>query len=98
MTDRELKRLLEGEEKLTDALNVVLIGMPGSGKSSVGRRLAGRMGREFVDCDAEIACRAGKSIPEIFARDGERAFRDLEARDRSGAGPDVADDGRVETS
>ena len=63
-----------------DALNVVLIGMPGSGKSSVGRRLAGRMGREFVDCDAEIARRAGKSIPEIFARDGERAFRDLEAR------------------
>ena len=61
------------------ALNVVLIGMPGSGKSTVGRALAARMDRPFVDCDGEIERRAGMSIPEIFARDGEAAFRELEA-------------------
>ena len=66
--------LLRGE-----ALNAILIGMPGSGKSSVGRALARRMGRPFVDCDGEIVKRAGKSIPEIFAREGEAAFRALEA-------------------
>ena len=60
-------------------LNVVLIGMPGCGKSTVGRALAARMGRPFVDCDGEIERRAGKPIPEIFARDGEAAFRELEA-------------------
>lgn len=62
------------------ALNVILTGMPGSGKSTIGRGLAVRMGRDFVDCDAEIAARAGKSIPKIFAEDGEAAFRELEAR------------------
>ena len=60
-------------------LNAVLIGMPGSGKSSVGKALALRMGREYVDCDEEIVRRAGKSIPDIFAQDGEKAFRDLES-------------------
>ena len=64
----------------TGMLNLVLIGMPGSGKSSVGRGLALRMGRDFIDCDAEIVRRAGKTIPEIFAQDGEQAFRDLESR------------------
>ncbi len=62
-----------------EALNAVLIGMPGCGKSTVGRALAARMGRPFVDCDGEIERRAGKPIPEIFARDGEAAFRELEA-------------------
>lgn len=60
-------------------LNLVLIGMPGSGKTSIGKSLALRLDREFIDCDAEIVRRAGKSIPEIFAQDGEKAFRDLEA-------------------
>ena len=69
-----IRALLRGE-----ALNAVLIGMPGSGKSSVGRRLAEAMRRPFVDCDAEIERRAGKSIPRIFAADGEPAFRALEA-------------------
>ena len=63
-----------------EALNAILIGMPGCGKSGVGRALAGRMGRPFVDCDAEIVRRAGKSIPEIFAGQGETAFRALEAQ------------------
>lgn len=64
----------------SDMLNIVLTGMPGSGKSTIGKGLALRMGRKFVDCDAEIVARAGKSIPEIFAEDGEPAFRDLESR------------------
>lgn len=62
----------------SEALNLILIGMPGSGKSRIGKALALRMGRPFVDLDDEIAKRAGKSIPEIFADDGEAAFRALE--------------------
>ena len=59
-------------------LNLVLIGMPGCGKSSIGQRIADALNRPFVDCDAEIVRRAGMSIPEIFASQGEKAFRDLE--------------------
>lgn len=62
-----------------EALNLVLIGMPGSGKSSTGQMLAAQMGRNFVDCDAEIVKRARMTIPEIFARRGEGAFRELES-------------------
>ncbi len=60
------------------ALNLILIGMPGSGKSRIGRALSRRMNRPLVDLDGEIVRRAGKSIPEIFAQDGEAAFRALE--------------------
>ncbi len=60
--------------------NIVLIGMPSSGKSTVGRMLAESLGRRFIDCDAEIVARAGCEIPEIFRRGGETAFRALEAR------------------
>lgn len=59
--------------------NIVLIGMPGCGKSAVGRALARRLGKEFVDLDRMIAARARKSIPEIFAQEGEDAFRTLES-------------------
>ncbi|TVR99445.1 MAG: shikimate kinase [Rhodospirillales bacterium] len=62
------------------ANQVVLIGLMGAGKSSVGRRLAKRLGLAFVDSDDEIAEAAGCSIPEIFARFGEPAFRDGERR------------------
>lgn len=55
--------------------NIVLIGMPGCGKSTVGRRIAERTGKQFVDVDTEIASFAGMSIPEIFAREGEEGFR-----------------------
>ena len=63
-----------------DMLNVILTGMPGSGKTTLGRALAGRMNRRFVDCDGEIERRAGMTIPEIFAQSGEDAFRNLESR------------------
>lgn len=59
---------------------VVLVGMMGSGKSSVGRRLASRLGLPFVDADTEIETAAGMSIPEIFAERGEAEFRDGERR------------------
>ncbi|MGJ0621583.1 MAG: 3-dehydroquinate synthase [Methylocystis sp.] len=59
---------------------IVLVGMMGSGKSAIGQRLAARLGLPFVDADAEIAAAAGMSIPEIFAKYGERYFRDGERR------------------
>ncbi len=58
--------------------NIVLIGFMGSGKSSVGRLIAGRLGFQFVDTDALIVQRAGMEIAQIFAREGEERFRDLE--------------------
>lgn len=60
-------------------LNVVLSGMPGSGKSTVGKRIAELMGREFTDTDVVVAQRVGMSLPEHFALYGEQAFRDLES-------------------
>ncbi len=50
----------------------------GSGKTTVGRLLAERTGRDFLDLDREIVARAGRTIPEIFAEEGEPRFRDLE--------------------
>jgi shikimate kinase len=60
--------------------SIVLIGMMGVGKSSIGRRLGARLGIPFVDADAEIEKAAGMSIADIFARHGEAAFRSGEAR------------------
>ncbi len=60
--------------------NIILIGMPGSGKSTVGMLLAEKTGHILVDADEEIVKAAGKSIPEIFAQDGENAFRALETQ------------------
>ena len=59
---------------------VVLVGMMGAGKSSVGRRLSARLGIPFVDADTEIESAAGMSIPEIFEKHGEPYFRAGEAR------------------
>lgn len=58
--------------------NIILIGMPGCGKSTLGRLLAERLNRRFVDADMEIINRAGIPIPEIFEKFGEDAFRKLE--------------------
>ena len=70
-------------ERLLAALgsrSIVLVGMMGAGKSSIGRRLAGEIGIPFVDADAEIEKAAGMSIPDIFATRGEPDFRAGEAR------------------
>ena len=61
-----------------ESANIVLIGMPGCGKSTVGASLAALTGKTFMDTDALIVQKAGKSIPEIFADDGEDAFRAIE--------------------
>jgi shikimate kinase len=60
--------------------SVVLVGMMGAGKSSIGRRLAARLGVSFIDADAEIETAAGMTIPDIFAARGEADFRAGEAR------------------
>ena len=75
--DGEVKRITD---KLTKELqSIVLIGMPGCGKSTLGRLLAEKTGRRFVDCDEEIVKRAGCPIPEIFATKGEESFRATES-------------------
>src|ERR1700689_1209658 len=60
--------------------SIVLIGMMGVGKSSIGRRLGARLGVPFVDADSEIEKAAGMNIADIFARHGEDYFRSGEAR------------------
>ena len=73
----------EQAARLRDALgqrSIVLVGMMGSGKSSVGRRLAARLGLPFSDADVEIEQAAGMTIPEIFKAHGEAFFRDGERR------------------
>ena len=64
---------------LKEKESIVLTGMPGAGKSTVGRLLSERLGRKFVDTDALIEEHAGKSITEIFENHGEEYFRDLES-------------------
>lgn len=72
--ERVYKKLMRQKE------NVVLIGMPSSGKSTVGKLLAARMGRAFVDTDDLIVQTTGKSIPEIFSEEGESGFRKIESQ------------------
>ncbi|HZQ60679.1 MAG TPA: shikimate kinase [Casimicrobiaceae bacterium] len=59
--------------------NLFLVGLPGSGKTTLGRQLARRFGKPFVDADIELEARLGVSIPTIFEIEGEAAFRDREA-------------------
>ena len=68
----ELRQRLEG-------LNLYLVGMMGSGKSTAGRHLAELLGYRFLDADSSIEQVAGRSIPEVFASEGEEGFRQLEA-------------------
>ena len=65
---------------MTSTAPIVLIGMMGSGKSTVGPLLASRLGWRFVDSDVFVEERAGKTTAEIFAEEGETHFRDLERR------------------
>lgn len=76
IAESEISRIhgiLQGQTK-----NIVLIGMPGCGKSTVGKHLAEQLHRPFIDSDAIIEQRVGKTIPEIFAEKGELFFRHLE--------------------
>lgn len=59
-------------------MTIVLVGAPGAGKSTVGKLLAQRLGRQFIDVDEVITERTGREISEIFAVDGEAYFRNLE--------------------
>ena len=75
------------------AKKVFLYGAPASGKSTLGRKLAARLGAAFVDLDAEIVARQGRPIPEIFAKDGEPVFRDIESQTLAA----VIDEARTDT-
>lgn len=77
VSDAEIDRI---EKLLSSQMeNIILIGMPGCGKSSVGRALAEKLSRPFIDADTEIVKRAGCTIPEIFAKSGEPGFRKIES-------------------
>jgi shikimate kinase len=83
LTSAQEQVIAAPEEAIVAALGkraIVLIGMMGAGKSTVGRRLAARLGLGFVDADVEIESAAGMSIADIFATHGEQAFRDGEVR------------------
>lgn len=72
-------------DRITDVLkaqmgNIILIGMPGCGKSSVGQAIAAKTGRIFIDADERIVETAGKPIPEIFKKSGEAGFRGIETQ------------------
>jgi len=76
--DSDIGKMLEQTEKKVE--NIVLIGMPGCGKSTIGKKLAAEQGKKFVDTDILVEEKAGKSIPDIFKEDGEAIFRKLEAQ------------------
>lgn len=78
--DKPTESLEARVSRLLAGRTVVLVGMMGAGKSSIGRRLANRLGMAFVDADSEIELAANATIPEIFDRHGEAYFRDGERR------------------
>lgn len=83
MSDAALPAQASPEADILSALgarSIVLVGMMGVGKSTIGRRMAARLKLPFVDADTEIEAAAGMTIPEIFERHGEPHFRDGEAR------------------
>ena len=76
IADEKIGAIAEKIARLTR--NIILVGMPGCGKSSIGAALARRTGREFADTDDYVAEAAGKPVPDILAECGEEAFRRLE--------------------
>ena len=66
-------------------MSIVLVGMMGAGKTTVGRAAAQRLGWAFLDSDAQVEARAGRTVAEIWAAEGERGFRQLEAEALSDA-------------
>lgn len=82
--DSETERVIR--EMRAEMGNVVIVGMPGSGKTTVAEQIALRTGRRLVDIDEEIIKAAGKPIPHIFSEQGEAAFRELEREETKNAG------------
>jgi shikimate kinase len=80
MAKRSTARDLETAKRLLAGRPIVLVGLMGAGKTSIGRRLAEKLGLSFVDADHEIEAAAGKSIADIFAEHGEAYFRDGERK------------------
>lgn len=72
--DEVFDKILESKE------NIVLTGMPSCGKTTIGKALASKLDWQLIDTDAEIVKKAGKPITDIFAEEGEKAFRDLESQ------------------
>lgn len=75
--DDQLERIIGKMRNARE--NIIIVGMPGSGKTSIGSAAAKKMGREFVDIDIAIEAREGRTVPEIFREGGEAAFRALES-------------------
>jgi shikimate dehydrogenase len=75
--DKTVQNVLSSVER--DMSNIVLIGMPGCGKSTIGKIAARKLKRRFIDTDALIEKKTGKFIPDIFSEDGEEAFRRIES-------------------
>jgi shikimate kinase len=80
MTNKTNPQDIDAALAVAGARAIVLVGLMGAGKTSIGRRLAERLDLPFVDADVEIEKAAGKSIPDIFAEHGEAHFRDGERR------------------
>ena len=71
--------MVDGPEDAHHRRHVVLVGMMGAGKTTVGRRVAARLDRPFLDADDELECRSGRTVREWFAEAGEEAFRNAES-------------------
>ncbi len=80
MARRSLNKDTTAVRQRLDGHAIVLVGLMGAGKTTVGRRLAEKLGLAFVDADHEIELAAGQTIPEIFAQHGEAYFRDGERK------------------
>ena len=80
MPRRSIAKEVETVKQLLDGRSIVLVGLMGAGKSTIGRRLAQKLGLVFVDADAEIEQAAGKSVQDIFREHGEASFREGERR------------------
>ena len=67
-------------ESLLSDLNIILIGFRGTGKTTIGKMLAQRLGKEFVDADEYLEQKEGKTVKDIFAEGGEKLFREIETQ------------------
>src|SRR5262245_4911361 len=80
MARRSIAKDIDAVKRSLNGRSIVLVGLMGAGKSTVGRRLAQKLGLEFTDADAEIERAAGKAVPDIFRDHGEAYFREGERK------------------